>query len=113
MQLLADAGLNSYRFGVEWARIEPRPEQFFRAALAHYRRMIDTAAELGLTTVVTLHHFTSPAWFIAEGGFLGDSASARLRAYLKQVWVTGNPPTGLWLSTGRRSSARRSRAWRG
>ena len=24
MQLLADAGLNSYRFGIEWARIEPR-----------------------------------------------------------------------------------------
>ncbi len=25
MRLLADAGLNSYRFGIEWARIEPVP----------------------------------------------------------------------------------------
>ena len=26
MQLLADAGLDTYRFGIEWARIEPRAE---------------------------------------------------------------------------------------
>ncbi|MBB5783328.1 beta-glucosidase/6-phospho-beta-glucosidase/beta-galactosidase [Nonomuraea jabiensis] len=43
MRLLADAGLNSYRFGLEWARIEPEPGEYSRAALAHYRRMIDTA----------------------------------------------------------------------
>ncbi|MFF4771642.1 family 1 glycosylhydrolase [Microtetraspora fusca] len=27
MRLLADAGLNAYRFGIEWARIEPEPGQ--------------------------------------------------------------------------------------
>ena len=63
MRLLADAGLNAYRFGIEWARIEPRQGQISRAQLAHYRRMIDTARNLGLTPVVTLHHFTSPQWF--------------------------------------------------
>lgn len=36
MKLLADAGFNSYRFGFEWARIEPRPGVFARAELAHY-----------------------------------------------------------------------------
>ena len=41
-RLLADAGLGAYRFGIEWARIEPVPGQFSRAELAHYRRMIDT-----------------------------------------------------------------------
>ncbi|MGN6404685.1 family 1 glycosylhydrolase, partial [Sinomonas sp.] len=58
MQLLAGAGLNSYRFGIEWARIEPLPGRFSRAELAHYRRMIETAFELGITPVVTLSHFT-------------------------------------------------------
>src|SRR5579859_2002835 len=47
MRLLADAGLNVYRFGIEWARIEPLPGRFSRAELAHYRRMIDTAIGLG------------------------------------------------------------------
>lgn len=85
MRLLAAAGLTAYRFGIEWARIEPLPGQFSLAELAHYRRMIDTALSLGLTPVVTLHHFTSPRWFIEEGGWLGDSALERFTTYVRQA----------------------------
>lgn len=85
MRLLADAGLNSYRFGVEWARIEPVQGHFSRAELAHYRRMIDTALDLGLTPVVTLSHFSIPQWFEAEGGWLSRTAIDRFAAYVDQV----------------------------
>ncbi|MEU7838356.1 family 1 glycosylhydrolase [Nonomuraea sp. NPDC049129] len=34
MRLLADAGLNAYRFSLEWSRIEPSPGKFSRAQLA-------------------------------------------------------------------------------
>jgi beta-glucosidase len=84
MRLLADAGLTAYRFGIEWARIEPLPGQFSRAELAHYRRMIDTAIGFGLTPVVTLHHFTSPRWFVEEGGWLGGTAIERFVAYVSR-----------------------------
>ena len=40
IDLLADAGLTSYRFSFEWSRIEPVRGHFSRAELAHYRRMI-------------------------------------------------------------------------
>jgi beta-glucosidase len=109
MRLLADAGLNAYRFGIEWARIEPLPGQFSRAALAHYRRMIDTAIDLGLTPVVTLHHFTSPLWFAEEGGWLGERAVDRFRTYVETVapilegveWiVTMNEPNMLAIMAG-------------
>lgn len=85
MELLADAGLTAYRFGIEWARVEPIQGQFALAELAHYRRMIDTALGLGLTPVVTLHHFSSPRWFIEEGGWLGDTAVERFCAYVTRV----------------------------
>lgn len=85
MRLLADAGLNAYRFGIEWARVEPLPGAFSLAELAHYRRMIDTALDLGLTPVITLHHFSSPRWFIEEGGWLGDTALDRFAAYVARV----------------------------
>ncbi|MFF0155999.1 family 1 glycosylhydrolase [Streptomyces sp. NPDC005263] len=109
MQLLADAGLNAYRFGIEWARIEPVAGMVSRAELAHYRRMIETAVELGLTPVVTLHHFTSPLWFAQEGGWLGDRAVERFRAYVEAVvpildgveWVvTMNEPNMLAIMVG-------------
>ncbi|MET4053684.1 beta-glucosidase [Frigoribacterium sp. PvP054] len=106
MTLLADAGLTTYRFGIEWARVEPLPGQFSRAALDHYRRMIDTALELGLTPVVTLHHFTAPKWFVEEGGWMGDDAIHRFSSYVTEVtkildgveWVcTINEPNMLGL----------------
>ncbi|WP_432843147.1 glycoside hydrolase family 1 protein [Dactylosporangium sp. CA-092794] len=62
MRLAAGAGLRAYRFSVEWARIEPAPGAYSAAELAHYRRMIEFALELGLAPMVTLHHFTLPAW---------------------------------------------------
>jgi beta-glucosidase len=85
MQLAADAGLNTYRFSLEWSRIEPSPGKFSRAELAHYRRMIDTANSLGLTPVVTLHHFTHPIWFGEKGGWLGDDAIDFFTRYVEQA----------------------------
>jgi beta-glucosidase len=107
MRLLAEAGLNAYRFSMEWARIEPEPGQFSRAALDHYRRMIDTSLGLGLTPVVTLHHFTHPLWFVREGGWKSPQAVDRFARYVEKVstildgveWVcTINEPNILTLS---------------
>ena len=67
MALLADAGLDTYRFSIEWARIEPEKDWISRAAIDHYRRMVDTARDLGLQPMVTLHHFTNPVWFARDG----------------------------------------------
>ncbi|MGA4544258.1 family 1 glycosylhydrolase [Uniformispora flossi] len=75
MDLLRDLGFNAYRFGIEWARIEPEPGNISRAMLEHYRGMIRGAVERGLTPVVTLHHFTSPHWFAARGGWLAPDAA--------------------------------------
>jgi beta-glucosidase len=69
MRLLADAGLTAYRFSIEWARIEPEPGFISRGMIDHYRRMVDTARDLGLEPVVTAHHFTNPAWFTRDVGW--------------------------------------------
>lgn len=85
MRLLAEAGLNAYRFGIEWARIEPEEGHFSNAELAHYRRMIETARGLGLEPVVTLHHFTSPYWFTESGGWLSPNGVDRFRRYVEKA----------------------------
>jgi beta-glucosidase len=85
MKLLADAGLTAYRFGIEWARIEPTPGEFSDEQLQHYRGMIDTALSLGLTPVVTLHHFTSPAWFAGQGGWLHPDAVDLFARYVEKA----------------------------
>ncbi|MFF3402998.1 glycoside hydrolase family 1 protein [Streptomyces sp. NPDC002659] len=72
--LLADLGFNTYRFSLEWARIEPEQGFVSRAALDHYRRMVTACHEAGLTPMVTLHHFTVPRWFARRGGWQASDA---------------------------------------
>lgn len=62
-------GLNCYRLGVEWARIEPSEGYFSNAALGHYKRVLEACRARGLRPIVTLNHFTTPLWFAARGGF--------------------------------------------
>ena len=79
LDLVSGMGLNSYRFSLEWARIEPEPGQFSVAMLDHYKAMIDGCRSRGLTPVVTFNHFTTPRWFGARGGWM-DPESPRLFA---------------------------------
>ncbi len=83
--LMADLGLNAYRFSIEWSRVEPEEGWFSRAALDHYRRMIGTCHEHGITPVVTYCHFTTPRWFAGAGGWAGDQAPARFARYASRV----------------------------
>ena len=85
LRLLADAGLNSYRFSVEWARIEPERGYVSRAALDHYRRMIDACLDVGLEPVVTLMHFTVPRWMDAAGFWRNPDAPDLFARYTEAV----------------------------
>ena len=69
IKLLAQAGCNAYRFSIEWARIEPQEGCFDAKEIEHYRQVLLCCRENGITPVVTLQHFSSPAWLIGKGGW--------------------------------------------
>jgi len=85
LDLVADLGLDAYRFSLEWARIEPERGFVSRAALQHYRRMIDGALDRGIEPVVTLHHFTEPRWFWEAGGWAAPDATESFVRYVTRV----------------------------
>ena len=60
--LCADLGLHSYRFSLEWSRIEPEPGLWSTAAVDHYRRICEALLDRGIDPIVTFHHFTTPRW---------------------------------------------------
>ena len=82
---LAELGFNAYRFSLEWSRIEPEKGEFSRAALDHYARVIDTCREAGLEPVVTLHHFTTPRWVAAQGGWASAETAKLFGRYVERV----------------------------
>jgi beta-glucosidase/6-phospho-beta-glucosidase/beta-galactosidase len=106
----AALGCNSFRLGVEWARVVPEPDGVDRRALDHYVSIVQGCLDRGLEPLVTLHHFTHPAW-LGEDLWLRPDAAARFRLWaelavdalapLVRYWVTINEinvlALGSWL----------------
>lgn len=97
----ASLGCDSFRLSVEWARVEPAPGEIDWGALERYAAVLSAAATSGLEPVVTLHHFTHPAW-LGPDFWVGldapdifaawvELAVVRLRGHC-QRWVTVNQP---------------------
>ncbi len=83
--LLAELDFNSYRFSVEWARVEPEDGRFSTAALDHYRRMCEACLAHNIKPVVTYHHFTSPRWLISQGGWENMETAVKFARYAQKV----------------------------
>jgi beta-glucosidase len=88
MALLAGLGFNTYRFSVEWARIEPAEGEFDQAQLDHYRQMVEICRKSGLTPMVTLNHFTLPKWLADRGGWLSPSIAGFFQRFTRRVVTT-------------------------
>jgi len=93
---------NAHRLSIEWSRIEPNEGEFNKEELRHYRKVIQELVNLGITPIVTLHHFTLPYWFAKKGGFLQVDARKIFERYIRRVvselgdlvkyWITINEP---------------------
>src|SRR5258708_35839284 len=58
--LVKQLGLNSFRFSVEWSRIEPEKGQWDQAAIDHYKNYIKELKKRGIKPVINLWHWTIP-----------------------------------------------------
>ncbi len=81
LDLVKALELSTYRFSIEWSRIEPAMGEFSQAALDLYSRMIDGCLERGIAPFVTFNHFSVPAWFAGIGHWTDPSASDRFARY--------------------------------
>jgi beta-glucosidase len=106
--LLARFGFDTYRFSVEWARIEPEEGRFDESQLDHYRQMVAAVRKAGLRPMVTLNHFTLPGWVATQGSWVSDRTPALFERYVRRVvealgdqvdwYCTLNEPGGLAVS---------------
>lgn len=61
--------LNSFRFTIEWSRVEPEEGVFNAEALKHYEDYIDSLHDLGVEPILNIWHWTHPSWFEDKGAF--------------------------------------------
>jgi len=101
--LMQQLGLNAYRFGIAWARVQPDGRGAWNGkGLDFYDRLIDALLEAGITPLVTLCHYDLPQALVERGGWINrdmtgwfaDYATAMARRYGDRVrsWATLNEP---------------------
>ncbi|HPR10455.1 MAG TPA: family 1 glycosylhydrolase, partial [Candidatus Saccharibacteria bacterium] len=83
--LLQSLNLNAFRFGIEWARIEPEQGVWDKAALAHYKQYIASLNQRGIEPFINLWHWTMPVWFTEMGGFEKRSNITYFEAFVQKV----------------------------
>jgi beta-glucosidase/6-phospho-beta-glucosidase/beta-galactosidase len=82
-------GLNAFRLSVEWPRVQPSasrqpgaPPPFDAAAIAGYAERIAACRAHGLEPVVTMQHFTHPAW-VGVDAWLDDATPGLFEAFVR------------------------------
>lgn len=98
-QVAKDLKLNTYKFSIEWSRVEPQEGSFDKKALDRYIDMVKSVKSLGIEPIVGLHHFTNPQW-LADWSHEGNAEKyARYVDYVVEhlaehvnFWFTINEP---------------------
>jgi beta-glucosidase len=100
-------GVEVYRVGIEWARIEPKPGVQDQAALEFYDDLIASIVEAGMRPMITIDHWVYPGWQADQGGWKRAGMvqdwlrNAKLvvdrYAHHNPMWITINEPFAYWL----------------
>jgi beta-glucosidase len=85
LALVAGIGFDNYRFSVEWSRIEPEEGEWSAAAVEQYRLRCQALLDAGIDPVVTFHHFTTPRWVAAKGGWSDPATADRFAAFSRRL----------------------------
>ncbi|AXG78005.1 GH1 family beta-glucosidase [Streptomyces paludis] len=107
VRLMADLGLNAYRFSVSWPRVQPTGRgPAVQRGLDFYRGLVDDLLDHGIEPVLTLYHWDLPQELEAAGGWPERETAYRFAEYARLVgealgdrvrrWTTLNEP---WCSS--------------
>lgn len=87
VQLMAEIGLNAYRFSISWSRVFPegigRKNQ---QGLDFYSRLVDVLLELNIEPFITLYHWDLPAILADRGGWSNCDSADWFSAYAHTVF---------------------------
>ncbi|MFJ6634051.1 GH1 family beta-glucosidase [Streptomyces sp. NPDC091376] len=103
VRLMAQLGVNAYRFSVSWPRVQPTGRgPAVQRGLDFYRGLVDDLLEHGITPLLTLYHWDLPQELETAGGWPERDTAHRFADYARIVaealgdrvvrWTTLNEP---------------------
>lgn len=81
-KILRELGLNAFRTGVDWARIEPEEGRIDEDAVRFYHKYLSKLKETGVTTIIDLYHIGNPRWIHEHGGWTSKEIVEKFLQYV-------------------------------
>ncbi|GAB3134728.1 GH1 family beta-glucosidase [Marisediminicola antarctica] len=104
--MMADLGLQTYRFSTSWSRVRPDGGAVNAKGLAFYSRLVDELLERNIKPWLTLYHWDLPQALEEKGGWVNRDTAYLFAEYAASVhdvlgdrvesWTTLNEP---WCSS--------------
>lgn len=101
-EIIKTLNLNSFRFSIEWASIEPSEGIFNEESITFYHKYLDELLKLEIEPFVTIFHWSLPLWFENKGGFKNKKNLKYFKRFIKllcdeygdkvKFWITLNEP---------------------
>jgi beta-glucosidase len=99
VKLMADLGLNAYRFSVAWPRVLPLGRgRANTAGLDFYQRLVDALLEQGIQPLITLYHWDLPAALDDLGGWLNPDVASWFADYAQLMFRALGDRVGMWVT---------------
>jgi beta-glucosidase len=103
IQWMGKLGVNAYRLGIEWSRLQAEPRGALnQAELARYVDQLNQLYAAGIVPMIVLHHFSNPSWINVMGGWTNAATIPAFVDYVTKLvaalrdrvrfWNTFNEP---------------------
>lgn len=94
---LKQAKLNSFRLSIEWARVNPKENQWDEGALYRYQEIILALKKNNIEPILTLWHFTLPKWIADKGGWENPETLIHFKNYIRKIKALLDKEIRYWL----------------
>lgn len=98
IQLAKNLGVNTYRIGINWARVEPKQGQYDATELAYYDDVMREMKAAGIAPLITLDHFIYPGWVYEQGGWSKEKTKDDFVRYARMIAKRYSPDVRLWIT---------------
>ncbi len=102
-ELVKELNHNAHRLSIEWSRIEPKEGEFDQNEIEHYKKVLKSLKDKGITVMLTLWHWTLPKWVAEQGGWEKRATVKYFERFVKKIvpeigdcvdlWITLNEPS--------------------
>lgn len=102
VKLMADLGIESYRFSIAWPRVYSEPGKLNQKGLDFYKNIVEECHRHGIQPAATIHHWDLPQWAQDRGGWANRDTVDHYVTYAQTLfdelgdqvpmWITQNEP---------------------